>query len=191
MTEPKPLRADARRNRAKVLEAAERVFAERGTGAPTEDVAKAAGVGIGTVFRHFPSKEALLEAVLIQRLHAFADHAEHVAAQEPGDPGAAFFDFVSSWLEMAKAKAAYFEALTAAGVHVPRMGSVVGVRLMEALGVILARGQAAGAVRPDLTGTELVAVIVGLAKSVEHAGDDHELRDRAVAIVLDGLRSGA
>ena len=62
------LRADARRNRARLLEVADRVFTERGVGAPTEEVARAAGVGIGTVFRHFPTKEALLEAVYVARL---------------------------------------------------------------------------------------------------------------------------
>ncbi|MFD9890457.1 TetR/AcrR family transcriptional regulator [Amycolatopsis sp. NPDC059027] len=188
MTDAKPLRADARRNRARVLEAAESVFAAKGTGAPTEEVARAAGVGIGTVFRHFPTKEALLEAVLYARLNRFVDEAEAVVAANSADPGGAFFDFLTSWIEMASAKNAYFEALTAAGVTVPTTGSVVGIRLVHALGVILRRAQEAGAVRADLHTDELIPVIIGTAKAAEHVGADRELRCRTVKIMFDGLR---
>lgn len=189
--ESKPLRADARRNRARVLEAAESVFAAKGTGAPTEEVARAAGVGIGTVFRHFPTKEALLEAVLFARLHRFVDEAEAVVARESPDPGEAFFSFLTSWVEMSSAKNAYFEALTAAGVNVQSTKSVIGGRLMEALGVLLRRAQDAGAVRTDLTPGELISVIIGVARAAEHAGADANLRDRTVSILFDGLRSTA
>lgn len=188
VTEAKPLRADARRNRARVLEAAESVFAAKGTGAPTEEVARAAGVGIGTVFRHFPTKEALLEAVLFARLHRFVDEAEAVVAQDSADPGDAFFSFLTSWIEMSSAKNAYFEALTAAGVTVPATKSVIGVRLIDALGVLLGRAQDAGAVRKDLVPNELITVIIGVAKAAEHAGPDARLRDHAIEILFDGLR---
>lgn len=188
MTESKPLRADARRNRAKVLDAAEAVFAAKGTGAPTEEVARAAGVGVGTVFRHFPTKEALLEAVLYARLHRFVDEAETVVAQDSPDAGGAFFTFLTSWIEMSSAKNAYFEALSAAGVNVPKTGSVVGARLLDALGVLLHRAQDAGAVRTDVTVGELIPVIIGTAKAAEHVGADRGLRDRVIAILFDGLR---
>ncbi len=189
--EPKPLRADARRNRARVLEAAERVFAAKGTGAPTEEVARVAGVGIGTVFRHFPTKEALLEAVLFARLSRFVDEAEAAVAAESAEPGAAFFSFLGSWVEMSSAKNAYFEALTAAGVTVPVAKSDIGARLMSALGVLLSRAQEAGAVRGDLVVGELVPVIIGVARAAEYASPDAPLRDRAVAILFDGLRPSA
>ncbi|MGW4398273.1 TetR/AcrR family transcriptional regulator [Amycolatopsis nivea] len=189
MTEDKPLRADARRNRAKVLEAAETIFAAKGTGAPTEEVAREAGVGIGTVFRHFPTKEALLEAVLYARLHRFVDEADAVVAQNAEDAGAAFFTFLTSWIEMSSAKNAYFEALTAAGVCVPSAGSVIGERLRESLGVLLRRAQDSGAVRRDVTTTELIPVIIGTAKAAEHVGSDRALRDRTIAILFDGLRT--
>ncbi|GAB3145747.1 TetR/AcrR family transcriptional regulator [Amycolatopsis stemonae] len=190
-TDPKPLRADARRNRARVLDAAESVFAAKGTGAPTEEVARAAGVGIGTVFRHFPTKEALLEAVLVARLHRFADEAESVAAAESADPGAAFFTFLTSWIEMSSAKNAYFEALTAAGITMPKEKSDIGARLLRALGVLLSRAQAVGAVREDLVPGELITIIIGVAKAAEYAGPDARLRDRAVSILFDGLRPSA
>ncbi len=189
--ETKPLRADARRNRARVLEAAENVFAAKGTGAPTEEVARVAGVGIGTVFRHFPTKEALLEAVLFARLRRFVDEAEAAVAAESADPGGAFFTFLTSWIEMSSAKNAYFEALTAAGVTVPVAKSDIGARLMSALGVLLSRAQAAGAVRADLAVGELIPVIIGVARAAEYAGPDEVLRDRAVGILFDGLRPSA
>lgn len=184
----KPLRADARRNRARVLEAAESVFAAKGTGAPTEEVARAAGVGIGTVFRHFPTKEALLEAVLVARLQRFADEAEAVVAADSDDPGGAFFAFLTSWIEMSSAKNAYFEALAAAGVTLPVAKSGIGARLVEALGVLLSRAQDAGAVRKDLVAGELITVIIGVARAAEYAGPDARLRDRVVEILFDGLR---
>ncbi|WP_410565967.1 TetR/AcrR family transcriptional regulator [Amycolatopsis sp. cmx-4-61] len=189
--EPKPLRADARRNRARVLEAAENVFAAKGTGAPTEEVARVAGVGIGTVFRHFPTKEALLEAVLHARLSRFVDEAETAVAAESADPGGAFFAFLTSWVEMSSAKNAYFEALSAAGVTVPVGKSDIGGRLLSALGVLLSRAQQAGAVRPDLVVGELIPVTIGVARAAEYAGPDATLRDRAVAILFDGLRPSA
>jgi AcrR family transcriptional regulator len=188
VTEEKPLRADARRNRAKVLEAAETVFAAKGTGAPTEEVARAAGVGIGTVFRHFPTKEALLEAVLYARLDRFVDEADAVVAQNAADAGAAFFTFLTNWIEMSSAKTAYFEALSTAGVCLPSTASIIGQRLRASLGVLLQRAQDSGAVRADLTTTELIPVIIGTAKAAEHVEADRALRDRTIAILFDGLR---
>lgn len=188
VTDPKPLRADARRNRAKVLEAAETVFAAKGTSAPTEEVARAAGVGVGTVFRHFPTKEALLEAVLHVRLHRFVDEAEAVVAQNSADAGAAFFSFLTSWVEMSSAKTAYFEALSAAGVNVEFARHEIGIRLLGALGVLMGRAQEAGAVRSDLVVAELIPVIIGTAKAAEHVGADGALRDRIIAVLFDGLR---
>jgi AcrR family transcriptional regulator len=101
-TSEKALRADARRNRGRVLAAAEEVFAAEGVGAPTEAVARRAGVGIGTVFRHFPTKEALLEAVLVERLRGLAEHAR-AAAADP-DAGGALFGFLEHVVTQSAAK---------------------------------------------------------------------------------------
>jgi AcrR family transcriptional regulator len=194
VTEPKPLRADARRNRARVLEAAEAVFAAKGTSAPTEEVARQAGVGVGTVFRHFPTKhfptkEAPLEAVLYDRIRRFADEAEVAAAAE--DPGVVFFSFLAGWVETSSAKNAYSGALAAAGVEVPKAGSIVGIRLMDGLATVLSRAQDAGAVRNDIGVDELLPVIIGASRAAAHIGGDGELRARAIAIMFDGLRPGA
>ncbi|MDQ0381687.1 TetR/AcrR family transcriptional regulator [Amycolatopsis thermophila] len=187
MTEPKPLRADARRNRARVLDAAETVFAARGTGAPTEEVAREAGVGIGTVFRHFPTKAALLEAVLAERMRRFVEEAQSFAAAE--DPESAFFVFLGRWAEMSAAKNAYTDALAAAGADVPRLGPEIGAQVREAVGALLSRAQLTGAVREDVGVTELIALMVGAARAAEYLGEDAALRARTLGIVFDGLRA--
>lgn len=187
MTEPKPLRADARRNRARVLEAAEAVFAAKGTSAPTEEVAREAGVGVGTVFRHFPTKEELLQAVLYERIRRFIDEAEVAAVAD--DPGAVFFTFLAGWVEMSSAKNAYSDALAAAGVSVPKSDSTVGKQVVKTLGTVLSRAQAVGAVRDDIGVSELVAVIIGASRAAEHIGGDNTLRARTIAVMFDGLRA--
>jgi AcrR family transcriptional regulator len=186
MTEPKPLRADARRNRARVLAAAEVVFAAKGTSATTEEVAREAGVGVGTLFRHFPTKEALLEAVLFDRVRRFADEAELVAAADK--PGEVFYTFLTSWVEMSSAKNAYGDALAAAGVEIPKPPSIAGIRVLETLATVLSRAQDAGAVRKDISVDELIPVIIGASRAAEHVGGDTELRDRTISVMLDSLR---
>src|SRR5205814_7441463 len=116
--EPSPddLRADARRNRCRILEAAESVFAGKGMGASTDEVASAAGVGIGTVFRHFPTKAALLEALLVSKLRRLVDEAEALCSSE--DPRGALFAFFTRMLEQSSSKKAFADALAAAGIDV-------------------------------------------------------------------------
>lgn len=185
----KPLRADARRNRARVLEAAEAVFAAKGTGASTEEVAREAGVGIGTVFRHFPTKEALLEAVFAARLERLAEDARTLAGAE--DPGAALFSFFTRMVQESATKQALADALAAAGVNVKDQLTATGGRgLLEALGVLLTRAQQAGAVRRDIQVGDLIALLVGASKSAEHAAWDPEVHARTLRVVLDGLRPG-
>lgn len=87
---PRPLRADAARNRARLLDIATREFTTRGLAVTTEEIARAAGVGVGTLFRHFPTKEALLEAVMVCRLETVAARTTQLAAES--GPADAFFD---------------------------------------------------------------------------------------------------
>jgi AcrR family transcriptional regulator len=182
----RPLRADARRNRARVLAAAEEVFAARGPGASTEDVARAAGVGIATVFRHFRTKEDLLEAVYLARLERLAEEV-HEAAAGP-DPGAAFGRVVSRIVDQSPSKNAVVDALVAAGVDMDVIKAGTGGRVGDALGVLLRRAQDAGAVRRDVDVATLLALLVGAAHGVEHAGDDPQRRARVITVLLDGLR---
>jgi len=183
------LRADARRNRARVLEAAEAAFASKGTSVSTEEIARDAGVGIGTVFRHFPTKEALLEAVVVGRLERLAAEAASLATAE--DPGSAFFSFFASAVDRSATKIALADALAAAGVDVERAAAEVGRELRRTMGVLLGRAQAVGAVREDATVADVIALLVGASRAAEHAGWDRGVQTRTVAIMLDGLRPAA
>ena len=188
MAADRPLRADARRNRAKVLDAADAVFAARGTGASTEEIAQAAGVGVGTVFRHFPTKEALLEAVYFARLERLSDQVR--AAAESSDPGTAFRTEISRIVHASPLKNAIADALAAAGIERDRLKEGTGGRVGEALALLLRRAQDAGAVRRDVDVPTLMALLIGAAQGVESAGDDPDRRARVVTVLLDGLRPG-
>jgi AcrR family transcriptional regulator len=183
------LRADARRNLARLLEAAEQVFADLGIGASTEEVARQAGVGIGTVFRHFPTKAALLEAVFVGRLTRLGERA--AALSESEEPGPAFFTFVALVVDQAPAKNAFADALAAAGVNVQAVASGVSGEFAGAMTVLLSNAQQAGVVRPDIGVGELKAVLVGASRAVEQGGDDPATRARILAVMLDGLRPPA
>ncbi|NKZ08522.1 TetR/AcrR family transcriptional regulator [Actinomadura latina] len=185
MTSPasgRPLRADALRNRAKVLAAAEEVFAVQGTSASTEEVARKAGVGIGTVFRHFPTKESLLEAVLVALLERLAGEAEEL--RSAADPGEAFFGFFSRVVSQAAAKQAVTEALAEAGIDAREATGRAGPGLKAALGVLLRRAQEAGAVRADVGAGEVMALLAGMSYAAGRAG----AREDVLRIALDGLR---
>jgi AcrR family transcriptional regulator len=185
MTVERPLRADARRNRARLLDAAEAVFAAKGTWASTEEVARTAGVGVGTLFRHFPTKENLLEAVYRERLRRMADAAREVGAAS--DLATAFFGFLADQVAHSGTKIAVADALAEAGIDVSTTSAVEGREVSAALGDLLVRAQKAGAVRPDVGLPELMALLVGASRAVEHAASD-EVRARIVRIILDGLR---
>ncbi|MFD4656566.1 TetR/AcrR family transcriptional regulator [Kitasatospora sp. NPDC058444] len=185
----KPLRADARRNRARLLEVAEAVFAERGTGASTEEIAREAKVGIATVFRHFPTKEALLRAVLVRWMERMGEEGRRLADElGPADALFAFFDLV---LDQSPAKNAFAAALADAGVDVKAATSESGQALHEVLTALLEDAQRVGAVRPDLELPELTAILVGTCRMLEHLDGHPESAKRARAVVRDGLKAGA
>jgi AcrR family transcriptional regulator len=186
MTSPRPLRADARRNRAALLEAAQQVFATKGVTAATEEVARAAGVGIGTLFRHFPTKEALLEAVYRARLRAIADEARGLAGAD--DPGAALLDFFRDTVVNSGPKLAVTDALAAAGFELKPAEVPEARALGDALRVLLVRAQQAGAVRADLGLRELIALLVGASSAVRFAEND-AIRVRTIEVIVDGLRT--
>lgn len=180
-------RADALRNRAKVLDAARAVFAEHGPTASTEEVARAAGVGVGTVFRHFPTKEALLEAVYVAQLQGLA--AEAGALASAGDAGAAFFTFFTRVVGQSATKNALSAALVEAGVDVREAAAGAGADLHRTLGTLLDRAQQAGAVRADVGLPEVMTLLVGAAQGAERTAVDGDARDRVLAVVFDGLRA--
>lgn len=188
---PRARRADARRNRARILEAADAVFAEQGPGAVTEDIARRAGVAIGTVFRHFPSKQALVEAVFITRLRFLTEQARALCAAESS--GEEFFDFFARWVELSADKQSFVDALTAAGVDVQARAAageypVVRAELLEAVAALLRQAQRAGAVRADIGAPEITALLIGTARALQHAGAQQGPRARLLRVLFDGLR---
>jgi AcrR family transcriptional regulator len=179
------MRQDARENRERILAAADQVFGTRGETGSTEEVARMAGVGIATVFRHFRTKEDLLEAVYVARLDRLADEVREAAGSP--DPGAAFRRVVTRIVDQSPSKNAVVDALVAAGVDMDAIKAGTGGRVGEALGTLLRRAQQAGAVRPDVDVATLLALLVGAAHGVEHAGDDPQRRARVITVLLDGL----
>jgi AcrR family transcriptional regulator len=185
--EDKPLRADARRNRALVLEAADEVFTTRGVSASIEEIARHARVGVGTIFRHFPSKELLLEAVLVRRFGRLAEEARGLIGAE--QPGPALFDFLDRIVSQSAAKNVFADALTKAGINVENAVAEVGQELWSTLSTLLIRAQQAGAVRDDVHTGELIALIVGASRAAEYASRDSGVQARTVAVIFDGLRT--
>jgi len=178
----RPLRADAQRNRDKVLRAARDAFAACGFGAPVDEIATRAGVGPGTVYRHFPTKEALFEAVIAARLADLVADARDRASW--ADPEAAFFGFLETVAGEAAAKRDLPDAIAIAG-SLQR-------DLRTALEVLLQRAQQAGAVRAGITAGDLIVLLKGLFTALREAqaGDDPDpaMRDRLAQVITDGLR---
>ncbi|GAA3885348.1 TetR/AcrR family transcriptional regulator [Saccharothrix violaceirubra] len=187
VTRTKPLRADARRNRSKVLQTAREAFAIEGAAVSIDEIARRAGVGAGTVHRHFPTKESLLETVLEERIAEIVDEAR-VLVDEP-DPAEAFFGVLRLLLRHGTRDRALSDALAARGDNCQAATFVVtGARrdLQIVLTGLLHRAQAAGSVRADLSLMELHALLSGLHLSMRTA--DEALVGRLLEIVTDGLR---
>lgn len=172
-----PARADARRNRALVLQAARFAFEEQGLGVPLGEIARRAGVGAGTVYRHFSSKEALFRATIVDRIELFTDTARDLA--DVTDPGPVFFRFLASVVRLASRNKALCDALEAAGSGRFEPSPGVGKDFDEALEVLLGRAQEAGEVRQDIGIADVRALLVGCL-SMERA--------RAGAGVADGAQ---
>jgi AcrR family transcriptional regulator len=180
-------RADAQANRSRILDTADQVFGRGGESASTEEVARLAGVGIATVFRHFPTKAALLEAVLVRRFDGLRERAE--ALLDAADPGSAFLDFFGALVADAATKIAIAEALFDAGGS-DGEAKQASNRLRQAVGTLLNRAQEAGAVRADVKLPEVYALLVGTSRAAAYAHLDAEVRQRMLAIVFDGLAAG-
>jgi AcrR family transcriptional regulator len=181
------LRADARRNRARILAAAEDVFAEHGASASTAEVARRAGVAIGTVFRHFPTKDDLLRAIMKDLLERLTGQVSQLAAE--GDPGTALFEFFTGMVEQAAAKKTIVDLLSATGTDVQVSAAVQA--LQHGIAQLLTRAQQAGAVRADVRIAEVMALITSSCQGALHGGWDKTLQRRALAVIFDGLRPAA
>jgi AcrR family transcriptional regulator len=177
-------RADARANRVRILDVAEEVFGKGGESASTEEVARLAGVGIATVFRNFPTKAALLEAVLARRLDRLREQAD--ALLDAADPGQAFVGFFRYLVADAPAKIGIAEALLEAGGESGEAARA-SAELRRAFGALLQRAQHAGVIRGDIELPEVYALLAAVSRAAAHERLGEEGGDRLLAIVFDGL----
>jgi AcrR family transcriptional regulator len=177
------LRADARRNRARILAAAGQVFAERGASASTEEVARRAGVAVGTVFRHFPTKDDLLRAIMKDLLQRLSGEASSLAAD--GDPATALFTFFTRLVGQAAAKRTVIDLLAATGTAIDITEPVAG--LQREVAELLALAKRAGTVRDDVQIAEVTALLISTCQGALQARWDSDLQGRVLAVIFDGL----
>ncbi|MER7669912.1 TetR/AcrR family transcriptional regulator [Kitasatospora sp. NPDC096128] len=181
------MRADARRNRAKVLEAAQAAFTEEGKLVPLDEIARRAGVGAGTVYRHFATKEALYEAVFLRRVENLTAEARKLAAAE--EPPEAFYGFLAHMVEEGRTKRDLVDAMAGAGIDIAEPGTPASIELRAAIGALLTRAQAAGAVRGDIHTVDIMALVAGTIIATQRQQSDPDLPRRIFAVLCDGLRA--
>ena len=184
----KRLRADARRNREKVLAAARAVFSEHGRDAQMDDIARRAGVGVGTVYRHFPTKEALIEALMVAAFETIAEQAQ--AALEIEDPWEAFASVMCKGAETMAGDRALSEVFASIpGAMESAMPTVEGLR--AAVETLMTRAREAGVLRPDAVLDDVPMIMCGIGSATKKEHACSAAWRRHLAIVLDGLRTGA
>src|SRR5215468_8180426 len=156
---PRPMRADAQRNREQVLRTAADAFAVEGLSVPVHEIARRAGVGTGTVSRHFPTKESLYAAVLLDRMAELSAYADTLAAEH--DPGTAFFALFTRLVQEGATHKGLAEALAGSGFDIEAAASAAGCNVSDRLHKLLTEAQDAGAVDPAVTFADLKALTAG------------------------------
>lgn len=183
------MRADARRNRDAIVTAARELFAEKGMDAQIDDIARRAKVGVGTVYRHFPAKEDLLDGVIARRFDALAERAAGaVDRASQGEAWDAFRDFIEWSAEMQAGDRALSEAMATRSERMH--DAAVGSGLVEHLDLLLAHAKGAGALREDLAVEDIPTMVCSIGSVSVAACEKPGWRwDRLLAIWLDGVRA--
>ena len=183
----RPVRADAQRNIDALLQAAMAVFATSGVDAPVREIAEKAGVGIGTVYRHFPTRADLIAAVFRREIDGCADAAPALAAEH------APFEALAKWMQryaaFVGAKRGLAKALHSGDPTFDALPGYFDQRLRPAMRTLLTAAAAAGDVRADVDADELLGAAAGLCMSAHN--DSPGRAERMVALMVDGLRYGA
>jgi AcrR family transcriptional regulator len=180
----RPMRADAARNRARVLEVAYETFAAEGLAVPIDEIARRAGVGAGTVYRHFPTKEALFAAVIDDRIHAMVESGRGLL--DTVGPGEALFGFLRGMVAMSATDHGLVEALAGYGIDVDKAVPGAEAAFLELIGELLAAAQGAGTARRDVGVPEVKALLV-VCKATQGYGDD--VTAKVTAVIEAGLRT--
>jgi AcrR family transcriptional regulator len=179
----RPLRADAQRNRAHILTVAARIFAEEGLSVPVHEIARRAGVGTGTVSRHFPSKEDLFAAVIVEQMRGLIESADALGPRM--SPSEQFFAFFGLLVREGSAHQGLAEALAGAGYDVETVGAAAGWDVSGRLQALLVAAQDDGGVRGDVTYADVKALMSAcLARAQNRDG-----LDRMISVVVAGLRA--
>lgn len=185
------MRADARRNRDRLLASAGALFAAHGLSVSLDEIARHAGVGPGTVHRHFPTKESLVAAVAIDRVRATAAYGRSLLAD--AEPGAALRALLARMLAEGEVSAPLKSALAGTDFDLRTAAPQASAELREAVAGLLGRAQDAGQVRADLDVDDVMAVVAGVFAALGHgrAGVDPERASRLIGVFFDGLSLGA
>jgi AcrR family transcriptional regulator len=182
----RPLRRDAERNRQRILDAARDLFAQRGLGVTLNDIAHHAGVGVGTVYRRFPDKDELIEALFEQKLEEIVTYAQEAVADP--DPWRGLTSFLERGLELQANDRALKELLLGSSRTVERI-SRIRDRMIPLMTELVARAQAAGALRRDIAPQDMPVLQVMIGAVIDAAyGVQPDLWRRFLTIVLDGMR---
>jgi len=180
-----PLRADARQNRARILAAAEEVFTEQGGGASLEAVAKRAGVGIGTLYRRFPTRDELLAATYSERLLAFAVSSRADTAASERDPVNALRAFVEGLVVHIN----IYRGLAASIGIVLQSGTPGCAAISETGATLLRQAQDSGGVRSDIAFNDLVYMITAISLAIEQEGGSTARIRQLASIFFDGVQA--
>jgi AcrR family transcriptional regulator len=182
--EDRPMRADARRNRELLVTAAHDAFSDHGAGASMEAIAKQAGVGVGTMYRHFPNRLDLVEAVYQSDVEELAATAQRVVADlEPWQALSAFFD---AFLRYAKTKQALLAELQQAFEKKPDFRSQARELIESSFNLVIDNAKAAGVVRPDVDGSDVMQLVSPLCTNGSLSA---ERTARMLGMILDGMRA--
>jgi AcrR family transcriptional regulator len=182
-TNPRPKRADARRNYERLLTEARTAFIEQGTDTPLEEIARRADVGIGTLYRHFPDRTALIEAAFQSKVDAIVEAAgEQLKATSPTEG-------LTTWLRSLITASMQFRGVGAALVGSEATLAACKTPLREAGRALLERAQQAGEVRQDADIPDLLRLTHAIGLAAEAVPEDPELADRLLALTVDGLRA--
>ncbi|HVC23075.1 MAG TPA: helix-turn-helix domain-containing protein [Candidatus Dormibacteraeota bacterium] len=183
----RPLRADAVRNRELLITAASAVFAAQGADVPLEDIARRAGLGIGTLYRHFPTRDSIVEAVYRREVDLLCERADQLLGTLPPDQA------LEQWMQLFVRHVATKRGMLS--VLKPMLSSNAAFfaetkgRATAAATRLLAAGVAAGSIRADIDGGDLLRAIGGVCMSADQ--DRSEASDRLVGLLFDGLRHGS
>ncbi|MFF2659706.1 TetR/AcrR family transcriptional regulator [Kitasatospora sp. NPDC058032] len=183
---PPTQRTDARRNHERLLAAAQEAFAETGAEASLNDIARRAGVGPGTLYRHFPTRAALLAAVLEERVERLCARADELTATRPADQALA--EWLRAFITHARTHHGLGGALLLEASDAP--DADCHRRIEDAAAAVLTRAQRNGTARPDLAADDLLQLALGIALTTTAPEPDHEARaDRLLALALDGVHA--